>query len=49
MKRRLTQVKTRHSKSRMPEAVAGMINVKDDGNLNEGSSHGYVDWEELGR
>ena len=27
----------------MSEAAGGMINIKDDGNLNEGSSNGYVD------
>ena len=40
MKRRLTQVKTRQSKTRMSEAAGGMINIKDDGNLNEGSING---------
>lgn len=44
MKRRLTQVKTRQSRTRMSEAAGGMINIKDDGNLKEGSSNGYVDW-----
>ena len=37
----------------MSEAAGGMINIKDDGNLNEGNINGYVDWggtgEELGR